>query len=116
MDLQKLSGQMVDAYNSANSQGEAVEAVKDKNPEADLNILWAMWYAVDACRYFGALIVGANKLQRVMQVPSSFIIALNGLVVVFVVSADYWRRRMARRREAEEVGEMIESSEAEVPT
>lgn len=72
--------------------------------------------AIPASFLFGALIVGANKLQRVMQVPSSFIIALNGLVVVFVVSADYWRRRMARRREAEEVGEMIESSEAEVPT
>jgi len=72
--------------------------------------------AIPASFLFGALIVGANKLQRVMQVPSSFIIALNGLVVVFVVSADYWRRRLARRREAEEVGEMIESSEAEVPT
>jgi len=72
--------------------------------------------AIPASFLFGALIVGANKLQRVMQVPSSFIIALNGLVVVFVVSADYWRRRMARRREAVEVGEMIESSEAEVPT
>ncbi len=72
--------------------------------------------AIPASFLFGALIVGANKLQRVMQVPSSFIIALNGLVVVFVVSADYWRRRMARRREAEVVGEMTISSEAEVPT
>jgi simple sugar transport system permease protein len=72
--------------------------------------------AIPASFLFGALIVGANKLQRVMQVPSSFIIALNGLVVVFVVSADYWRRRMARRREAEAVGELVESSEAEVPT
>ena len=72
--------------------------------------------AIPASFLFGALIVGANKLQRVMQVPSSFIIALNGLVVVFVVSADYWRRRLARRREAEVVGEMTISSEAEVPT
>lgn len=72
--------------------------------------------AIPASFLFGALIVGANKLQRVMQVPSSFIIALNGLVVVFVVSADYWRRRLARRREAEAVGEMLESTEAEVPT
>lgn len=72
--------------------------------------------AIPASFLFGALIVGANKLQRVMQVPSSFIIALNGLVVVFVVSADYWRRRLARRREAEVVGEMTEASEAEVPT
>ncbi len=72
--------------------------------------------AIPASFLFGALIVGANKLQRVMQVPSSFIIALNGLVVVFVVSADYWRRRLARRREAEVVGEVTISSEAEVPT
>ncbi len=72
--------------------------------------------AIPASFLFGALIVGANKLQRVMQVPSSFIIALNGLVVVFVVSADYWRRRLARRREAEVVGEMTESTESEVPT
>jgi simple sugar transport system permease protein len=72
--------------------------------------------AIPASFLFGALIVGANKLQRVMQVPSSFIIALNGLVVVFVVSADYWRRRLARRQEAEVVSEMTASSEAEVPT
>jgi simple sugar transport system permease protein len=72
--------------------------------------------AIPASFLFGALIVGANKLQRVMQVPASFIIALNGLVVVFVVSADYWRRRMARRREAEVVSEELISSEAEVPT
>jgi simple sugar transport system permease protein len=72
--------------------------------------------AIPASFLFGALIVGANKLQRVMQVPSSFIIALNGLVVIFVVSADYWRRRMAQRREADLVGEMTASSETEVPT
>jgi simple sugar transport system permease protein len=72
--------------------------------------------AIPASFLFGALIVGANKLQRVMQVPSSFIIALNGLVVVFVVSADYWRRRIARRREAEVVSEETSTSEAEVPT
>ncbi len=73
--------------------------------------------AIPASFLFGALIVGANKLQRVMQVPSSFIIALNGLVVVFVVSADYWRRRLARRREMEVVSEeLTASSKAGVPT
>jgi simple sugar transport system permease protein len=45
--------------------------------------------------------VGANSLQRAMQVPSAFIIALNGLVVVFVVSSDIWRRRRQRRRQIE---------------
>ncbi|MBN1259125.1 MAG: ABC transporter permease, partial [Anaerolineae bacterium] len=49
--------------------------------------------AIPAAFLFGALLVGANKLQRAMQVPSAFIIALNGLVVVFVVSSEIWRRR-----------------------
>ena len=42
--------------------------------------------------------VGANKMQRVVQVPSALVIALNGLVVVFVVSSEIWRRRRQRRR------------------
>ncbi|MBN1657692.1 MAG: ABC transporter permease [Anaerolineae bacterium] len=54
---------------------------------------------IPASFFFGALLVGANKLQRVMQVPSAFITALNGLVVVFVVSSDIWRRRRQRRRQ-----------------
>ena len=53
---------------------------------------------IPASFLFGALLVGANKLQRVMQVPSAFIIALNGLVVVFVVSSEAWRRRRQRQR------------------
>ena len=54
---------------------------------------------IPASFLFGALLVGANKLQRVMQVPSSFITALNGLVVVFVVSSEIWRRQRQRRRQ-----------------
>ena len=53
---------------------------------------------IPASFFFGALIVGANSLQRIMQVPSSFILALNGLVVIFVVSSDIWRRRRQRQR------------------
>jgi general nucleoside transport system permease protein len=53
---------------------------------------------IPAAFFFGALLVGANSLQRVMQVPSAFIIGLNGLVVVFVVSSDIWRRRRQRQR------------------
>jgi ABC-type uncharacterized transport system permease subunit len=56
---------------------------------------------IPASFFFGALLVGANKLQRVMQVPSSFITALNGLVVVFVVGSDIWRRRRQRKRQIE---------------
>lgn len=36
---------------------------------------------------FGGLLTGATQLQRVLQVPSSLAIALNGIVVVFVVSS-----------------------------
>jgi len=63
---------------------------------------------IPASFFFGALLVGANKLQRVMQVPSAFVIGLNGLVVVFVVSSEFWRRRRQRRRRMAEVSEMEE--------
>lgn len=56
--------------------------------------------SIPASILFGALLVGANKMQRIVQVPSALIIALNGLVVVFVVSSEIIRRRRQRRREA----------------
>ena len=57
-------------------------------------------WSIPASILFGALLVGANKMQRVVQVPSALVIALNGLVVVFVVSSEIWRRRRQRRRQA----------------
>ncbi len=69
---------------------------------------------IPASFLFGALLVGANKLQRAMQVPSALVTALNGLVVVFVVSSDIWRRRRARRRVALTVEESVPVVEAEV--
>lgn len=54
--------------------------------------------SIPASILFGALLVGANKMQRVVQVPSALVIALNGLVVVFVVSSEIWRRRRQRQR------------------
>lgn len=53
---------------------------------------------IPASIFFGALLVGANKMQRVVQIPSALIIALNGLVVIFVVSSEFWRKRRQRRR------------------
>lgn len=70
--------------------------------------------AIPASFLFGSLLVGANKLQRVMQVPSAFIIALNGLVVVFVVASDFWRRRWAKLRVSESPEEAQSPKEAEV--
>jgi simple sugar transport system permease protein len=55
-------------------------------------------WAIPASILFGALLVGANSMQRMMQVPSAFVTALNGLVVVFVVSSEIWRRKRQRRR------------------
>lgn len=63
-----------------------------------LHPLWS----IPASILFGALLVGANKMQRVVQVPSALVIALNGLVVVFVVSSEIWRRRRQKRRLADE--------------
>lgn len=52
---------------------------------------------IPASILFGALLVGANNLQRVVQVPATLIVALNGLIVVFVVSSAIWKRRLDQR-------------------
>ena len=68
---------------------------------------------IPASVLFGALLVGGNKLQRNVQVPSALITALIGLVIVFVVSSDIFVRRRSRRRVAESMaGEASEAAEA----
>ena len=59
-------------------------------------------WSIPASILFGALLVGANNMQRAVQVPSALVIGLNGLVVVFVVSSELWRRVRQRRRLASE--------------
>jgi ABC-type uncharacterized transport system permease subunit len=54
--------------------------------------------AIPASFLFGALLVGADRMQRAIQVPSALIIALQGLVVLFVVASDLLVRRRSRRR------------------
>jgi general nucleoside transport system permease protein len=49
---------------------------------------------------FGGLLVGGNSMQIAVQVPTALIVALNGLVVVFVVSIEYVRRRSRDRLDA----------------
>jgi simple sugar transport system permease protein len=44
------------------------------------------------------MLVGADKMQRTMQVPSALVVALNGLIVLFVVSSDIFVRRRSRKR------------------
>jgi general nucleoside transport system permease protein len=58
--------------------------------------------AIPAALLFGALLVGADRMQRAIQVPSALIIALQGLVVLFVVASDIFVRRLAQRRVAAE--------------
>ncbi|MCK4897212.1 MAG: ABC transporter permease [Anaerolineales bacterium] len=58
---------------------------------------------IPASFFLGALLVGANKMQRVTQVPGALLTALNGLVVIFVVSSEIWRRRRARARAIKQV-------------
>lgn len=53
---------------------------------------------IPASFFFGALLVGATKMQRAVQVPAALVITLNGLIVIFVVSSELWRRRRAKRR------------------
>ena len=51
---------------------------------------------------FGGRLVGGDKMQRVMQVPQVLITAILGLIVLFVVSTDYFKRRLQTRRMVEE--------------
>ena len=54
--------------------------------------------AIPAAFLFGSLLVGADRMQRAIQVPNALIIALQGLVVLFVVASDYYVRRRTRQR------------------
>jgi len=54
---------------------------------------------IPASLLLGALLTGANKMQRAVQIPSALIGALNGLIVLFVVGSEYLRRRQTRRVE-----------------
>ena len=57
---------------------------------------------IPASILFGGLLVGANQLQRTIQVPSAFVVTLDGLIVVFVVASQIWaQRRSVKRVDAE---------------
>ena len=71
--------------------------------------------AIPAAVFFGGLIVGANAMQRAVQIPSAMITALNGLLVIFVVSSDIWRRRMVQRQQKAEAARALAGAEQAVP-
>jgi simple sugar transport system permease protein len=62
-----------------------------------LNPLWTILSAF----VFAGLIVGGGAMQIATNVPSDLIVALNGLLVVFVVSLEYLRRRARAQQVAE---------------
>lgn len=67
--------------------------------------------AIPSAFLFGALLVGADKMQRSMQIPSATVTALQGLIVIFVVSSDYFIRRYNARRKSRGV----KSTPTEIP-
>jgi simple sugar transport system permease protein len=68
---------------------------------------------IPASVLFGGLLVGADKMQRAVQVPSALVGAILGLIVLFVVGSAYISRRWAARRMLAEAKhrEMMELSE-----
>ncbi len=62
----------------------------------NLHPLWT----IPSSFLFGALLTGATNLQRVLQVPAPIAIAINGIVVVFVVSSGRLREKIDRMVEA----------------
>ncbi|MCL4829745.1 MAG: ABC transporter permease [Caldilinea sp.] len=71
--------------------------------------------AVPASFLFGGLLVGANKMQLTVQVPSALITVINGLVVMFVVASEVYVRR-ARRRAGREAAEASLKRESSTPS
>ncbi len=61
-----------------------------------LNPLWT----IVSSFVFGGLLVGGNFMQIAVQVPTALIVALDGLLVVFVVAIEYPRQRARRRLRA----------------
>jgi simple sugar transport system permease protein len=61
-----------------------------------LNPLWTLLSAF----VFGGLLVGGNVMQITVQVPTALIVALNGVLVVFVVSIEHVRRKYRLRLDA----------------
>jgi simple sugar transport system permease protein len=55
---------------------------------------------IPASWLFGSLLVGADMMQRAVQVPSALISAILGLVVLFVVGSSLLSRRWSMRRAA----------------
>jgi general nucleoside transport system permease protein len=72
-------------------------------------------WTIPASFLFGGLLVGGNALQRAVQVPTALILALNGLVVVFVVASDRYRRTLRDRASRAETAARLAAEADERP-
>jgi simple sugar transport system permease protein len=61
---------------------------------------------------FGGLLVGAEAMQRAVQVPKALMVGLNGLVVVFVVTSEQFRRVLRERAERQVEEEASEAGKS----
>ena len=69
--------------------------------------------AIPAAAFFGGLLVGAQKMQRDLGTPASLITAINGLIVIFVVSSEIFILQRSKRRVSveEQTGEEEKAEE-----
>jgi simple sugar transport system permease protein len=67
--------------------------------------------AIPASIFFGGLLVGAQKMQRDLGVPASLITAINGLIVVFTVSSQIFRKRLSQRQHVSPLPSDIDAGE-----
>ncbi len=74
-----------------------------------LHPLWT----IPSAFLFGSLLTGANNLQRVLQIPSPLAVALNGIVVLFVVSSGKVRSWIEDWLDTREADRVLVSEEAE---
>lgn len=65
---------------------------------------------IPASILFGGLLVGGDKMQRATQIPQVLITAILGLVVLLVITSDYFIKQRANRRVS------VESSQEVVET
>lgn len=60
---------------------------------------------IPASVFFGGLLVGADTMQRAVQVPSALVNAILGLVVLFVSASAVWTRRFLQRSQTQALRE-----------
>ena len=64
-------------------------------------------YTIPASFFFGGLLIGGISLQRELQVPAALIVALNGVVVVFVVGSLRLRSKISAWADATRRSEVV---------